>query len=180
MTSALVFMGFLLLPVLAFAVSSGELSDADQALLDAAASDQARLEILTGMATERPDDAAVQFQIGNVLYDLGQLESSIEAYQVAITLDDQLVGAYVNLGSAHDELGRLGDAITAYEAALELDPTDARTLCNMGGAYFQKRRYEKACRRPEFATRPLQHRDRFRRCADLSRGHSRVAGGGRY
>jgi len=144
MTSALVLIGLILLPVLAFAVSSGELPDADQALLDAAATDQARFEILTAMVAERPDDAVVQFQLGNVLYDLGQLEASIEAYRAAITIDDQLVGAYVNLGSAHDELGRLGDAITAYEAALKLDHTDARTLCNMGGAYFQKRRYEKA------------------------------------
>lgn len=144
MTSALVLLGLTLLPVLAIAVSSGELPEAEQALLDAAADDQARFEILNAMATERPADAPVQFQLGNVLYDLGQLEAAVEAYRAAIALDDQLVGAFVNLGSSLDEMGKLDDAMTAYDAALKLDPDDPRTLCNMGGAYFQKRRYEKA------------------------------------
>jgi tetratricopeptide (TPR) repeat protein len=144
MTSALAVLGLMLLPVLAFAVSSGELPEADQARLDAAADDQARHEILSAMVADRPADPAVQFHLGNVLYDLGQLEAAIEAYRAAIALDDQLVGAFVNLGSSLDEIGKLDDAITAYDAALKLDPNDPRTLCNMGGAYFQKRRYEKA------------------------------------
>lgn len=142
--SFLLLVAVLSLPLAALAQTTGDLPDADQARLDAAADDQARLEILTEMATERPDDAAVQFQLGNVLYDLGQLEPAIEAYRQAIVLDDQLVGAYVNLGSAQDELGRLDDAMSSYEAALRLSPDDPRTLCNLGGVYFQKRRYEKA------------------------------------
>lgn len=144
LVSSLLLTIVLLAPALAGAVSSGDLPEADQARLDAAADDQARHEILVGLVSERPDDAAVQFQLGNVLYDLGQLDAAIEAYRKAIVLDDQLVGAYVNLGSAHDELGRLDDAMAAYEAALRLAPDDPRTLCNLGGVYFQKRRHEKA------------------------------------
>lgn len=140
----LLVMAILLVPVAALAQTTGDLPGAEQARLDAAPDDAARLEFLQGLAAQRPGDAAVQFQLGNVLYDLGQLEDAIAAYRQAIVLDDQLVGAYVNLGSAQDELGRLDDALSAYEAALRLAPDDPRTLCNLGGVFFQKRRYEKA------------------------------------
>jgi tetratricopeptide (TPR) repeat protein len=133
-----------LLPAGAGAVTSGDLPDAEQAQLDAAANDQARYAILEGLVAARPGDPVVHFQIGNTLYDMGQLEPAIGSYRKAIELDDQLLGAHVNLGSALDELGRLDDALAAYESALALDPKDARTLCNIGGVYFQKRRMERA------------------------------------
>jgi tetratricopeptide (TPR) repeat protein len=135
---------FSLLPAAAGAVTPGDLPDAEQAQLDAAANDQARYAILEGLVAARPGDSVVHFQMGNTLYDMGQLEPAIGSYRKAIELDDQLLGAHVNLGSALDELGRLDDALAAYESALALDPKDARTLCNIGGVYFQKRRMERA------------------------------------
>lgn len=123
---------------------SGDLPEADQARLDAAADDTARVEILKGIVAERPQDAAAHYQLGNAWYDVGQLDQAIASYRDALALDQELVGAYVNLGSALDEMGELNDALTAYEAALKLQPDDPRTLCNIGGVYFQKKRMEKA------------------------------------
>jgi tetratricopeptide (TPR) repeat protein len=140
----LMLFGSLLVPAVAAAYTSGDLPEADQARLDAAADDAAREQILLELATERPDDAAVQFQLGNVYYDLGQLDKAVAAYRKALDIDDQLLGAWVNLGSAHDELGNVPRSLSAYEKALELDPDDPRTLCNMGSAEFQRHRYEKA------------------------------------
>ena len=134
----------LLVAAPAFAASSGDLPAADQARLDGAADDQARLAILQELAGQRPDDAPVQFHLGNTLYDLGQLDGAIAAYRKAIELDGQLLGAHVNLGSALDESGKLEEALAAYEVALTVDDTDARLLCNVGGVYFQKRRIDRA------------------------------------
>jgi tetratricopeptide (TPR) repeat protein len=134
----------LLLAVPAFAVSSGDLPAAEQARLDDAADDQARLAILEQLAAERPGDAPVQFHLGNTLYDLGQLDGAVAAYRKAISIDDQLLGAHVNLGSALDESGKLDEALAAYETALAVDDSDARLLCNIGGVYFQKRRIDRA------------------------------------
>lgn len=134
----------LLVAVPAFAASTGDLPAAEQSRLDEAADDQARLAIMQELAGARPDDAAVQFHLGNVLYDLGQLDAAITAYRRAIEIDGQLLGAHVNLGSALDEMGKLEDALVAYEAALAVDDSDARLLCNIGGVYFQKRRVDQA------------------------------------
>jgi tetratricopeptide (TPR) repeat protein len=133
---------FMAAPVLA--ASSGDLPEADQARLDAAADDQARLTIMEQLAAERPNEAPVQFHLGNTLYDLGQIDGAIAAYRKAVSIDDQLLGAYVNLGSALDESGKLEDALAAYETALTIDDSDARLLCNIGGVYFQKRRIDRA------------------------------------
>ena len=87
----------LLVSAPALAVSSGDLPAADQARLDAAASDQAKLEILQELATARPDDAAVQFQLGNTFYDLGQLDTAIATYRKALQIDPGYVPALKSL-----------------------------------------------------------------------------------
>lgn len=144
MTVILVCAGLHLLPATTCLAAPGDLPAADTAKLDAAADDQARLVILKDLAAARPEDAAVQYHLGNLLYDMGQMDTAIEAYRAAIEQDDQIIGAYVNLGSALDEKGELEPALVAYDQALALDPKDPRTLCNVGGVYFQKRQYAKA------------------------------------
>ena len=123
---------------------STELPADKQQQLDALPDDLTRIETLQGWIRSSPNDPRLYFHLGNSNFDAGKLADAANAYEKAIELDPQMLGAHVNLGSVYDEMGRLDDAITAYRAALEIEPNEDRTLCNMGNVYFKKRQYERA------------------------------------
>lgn len=106
--------------------------------------DLTRAEYLEGLLAESPDDATLHFGLGNVHFDLGQLDDAVASYEKSVELDPEFLKAYVNLGSAYDEMGLLDKALTTYEKALELDPNEEKTLCNIGGVYFKQRQIDKA------------------------------------
>jgi tetratricopeptide (TPR) repeat protein len=126
------------------AVAEVELPADVQSRLDTLPDDNTKAEYLQELATKSPADFAVQFHLGNTLFDLGKVAEAVTAYEAALKVDGQHVGSLVNLGSAYDELGRLDDALQVYRRALEIEPNEDRTLCNIGGVYFRKRQYEQA------------------------------------
>ena len=65
-------------------------------------------------------DAEIAFRLGNLLYQLGQVEAARERYYEAVETDPDYVEAWSNLGCVLSELNQPGEAIEAFECALEI------------------------------------------------------------
>ena len=92
----------------------------------------------------RPNDAALQLNLGNALKALGRLEGAIERFRNALTLAPEFPLAHYNLGNAYAQVGRHEDAVGAFERSLRLQPNDASTYNNLGNALHAMGRSEEA------------------------------------
>ncbi|OHD74997.1 MAG: hypothetical protein A2V99_06260 [Spirochaetes bacterium RBG_16_67_19] len=91
---------------------------------------QAAAELYTRAleASARPE---VLFNLGNVLYELGQEALAAERYLQAVEADHDFAEAWNNLGNALAAVGKLEDAIRAYRQALSLEPDYPEPRCNL-------------------------------------------------
>jgi|GEM_PF-3583773 len=71
---------------------------------------------------------------GNALYDLGEYNYSIQAYDNAIKLDPRLSWAWTKKGLALSFMGRFEDALVCYNQSLGIDSENAETWIDKGKA----------------------------------------------
>jgi tetratricopeptide (TPR) repeat protein len=71
---------------------------------------------------EDSDDAAVAFNLGNVLFAQGRKQEALSCWRLAMTLDNRDAGCCNNVGVALAELGLASEAIEAFRLALAQDP----------------------------------------------------------
>lgn len=107
----------------------------------------------------RPDDAALQLNLGNALKALGELEGAIERFRNALTLAPAFALAHYNLGNAYASIGRHEDAMYAFGHAVRLQPGDASSHNNLGNALHALGRHAEAA-------------DAFRRALKIRPGHA--------
>jgi tetratricopeptide (TPR) repeat protein len=92
----------------------------------------------------KPDDADLQLQLGNALYDQGKRNEAQIAYEKAVELRPDFVKALVNLGVVLNEGAESEKALTYFERALTLSPKDVTVLCNKAQALYALQRYPEA------------------------------------
>ncbi|MFX1761422.1 tetratricopeptide repeat protein [Paraburkholderia sp. A1RI-2L] len=107
----------------------------------------------------RPDDAALQLNLGNALKALGELEGAIERFRNALTLAPAFALAHYNLGNAYAAVGRHEDAMYAFGHAVRLQPGDASSHNNLGNALHALGRHADAA-------------EAFRRALKIRPGHA--------
>jgi tetratricopeptide (TPR) repeat protein len=107
----------------------------------------------------RPEDAALQLNLGNALKALGQIDDAIEQFRNALTLAPSFPMAHYNLGNAYASAGRHEDAADSFEKSLRLQPDDASSHNNLGNALHALGRHEQAI-------------TSFRRALELRPGHA--------
>ncbi|HTR07895.1 MAG TPA: tetratricopeptide repeat protein [Paraburkholderia sp.] len=107
----------------------------------------------------RPDDAALQLNLGNALKALGELDGAIERFRNALTLAPAFALAHYNLGNAYAAIGRHEDAMYAFGHAVRLQPGDASSHNNLGNALHALGRHDEAA-------------DAFRRALKIRPGHA--------
>jgi tetratricopeptide (TPR) repeat protein len=107
----------------------------------------------------RPDDAALQLNLGNALKALGELDGAIERFRNALTLAPAFPLAHYNLGNAYAAIGRHEDAMYAFGHAVRLQPGDASSHNNLGNALHALGRHGEAV-------------DAFRRALKIRPGHA--------
>ena len=73
-----------------------------------------------------PQDAAVYYNRGTTLNNLGRHEEAIVDFTRAINLDPQHAGAYNNRGFALGHLGRYEESISDLTCAIELNTQSGR------------------------------------------------------
>jgi tetratricopeptide (TPR) repeat protein len=90
--------------------------------------------IQLGMATTmiNESDDVYWFQTGNDLYNASEYNEAIEAYDMAIELNQSYAEAWNNKGSALSDLGKYSEAEKAYRKAVEITPNYAQAWYNIG------------------------------------------------
>ncbi len=71
------------------------------------------------------------FEKGNVLYQKGQYEQAIQAYESVLDSHQQSAELYFNLGNCYYKLNKVAPSIYNYEKALVLHPEDADITNNL-------------------------------------------------
>lgn len=100
---------------------------------------------LVGRAARlRPQDAALQLNLGNALKAMGQIDGAIERFRNALTLAPTFPLAHYNLGNAYAAAGRHEDAADAFEKSLRLQPADPSSHNNLGNALHALGRHVEA------------------------------------
>jgi len=107
----------------------------------------------------RPNDAALQLNLGNALKALGELDGAIERFRNAVTLAPDFAVAHYNLGNAYATLGRHEDAMLSLGHAVRLLPGDASAHNNLGNALHALDRHAEAV-------------ESFRRALKIRPGHA--------
>ena len=79
------------------------------------------------------------------------LEQAMVAYRMAIELNPEAAGAFINLGTIYYNLHRLSDAENCYRAAAEIDPQYALAFFNLGNVHDERGSFEEARRNYEQA-----------------------------
>ena len=69
---------------------------------------------------------------GGALFESGQFNESIAAYDKAIEINPQYADPWYNKGNALSFMGRYQDAIEAYNKSLEINSLDADVWNNKG------------------------------------------------
>jgi tetratricopeptide (TPR) repeat protein len=126
-----------------------ESSDAD-ALFEAAEAceaggDLAGAEKLyrSAMAVDRTD-AAIPYNLGNVLDGQGRRDEAVRAYYEALQRDPDFAEAWFNLGVLDERDGRMAAAIAHYRAAAFAQPNFADALFNLALLLTQGENYDEA------------------------------------
>jgi hypothetical protein len=71
------------------------------------------------------------FEKGNVLYQKGQYEQAIQAYESVLDSHQQSADLYFNLGNCYYKLNKVAPSIYNYEKALVLAPEDVDITNNL-------------------------------------------------
>jgi len=81
---------------------------------------------------ERPNEVAVQANLGVLLAHLGRYDEAIAEYKKASALDQNNPGIILNLGLAYYKSGRIADAAQEFSRAHELAPDNSQALLLLG------------------------------------------------
>ena len=81
---------------------------------------------------ERHHTAYAEYYIGFTYIQKGEYEKAISHLDATIRLNQNVISAYKNRGTAMAELGRHGEAIADYDVSIGLRPRDADSYYNRG------------------------------------------------
>ena len=102
--------------------------------------------------------AQIYYYIGQLYYETGHPEASIQTCQKAIRLGEAglrkgtpdlrehvlFSNIHANLAMIYEDLNRLDEAVAAYREALELLPTKPSLHRDLAGVYWKQKRYTEA------------------------------------
>jgi tetratricopeptide (TPR) repeat protein len=88
--------------------------------------------------TRNPDCWMGYNNLGNALFQKGQVDGALEQFQKALALFPNYVEAHSNLGAALFQKGQVDDAAAHYKRALEINPNHAQANYNLGLVLFEK------------------------------------------
>jgi len=90
------------------------------------------------------DNAVGHYNLGNVLFNQGQIEKAAAHYHNAFQINPTHAKARCNYGLALFQQGRTEEAVAEYRESLQADPDNATTHYNLGNALLKLDRTEEA------------------------------------
>lgn len=121
--------------------SSGLMDDME--LLEADQLDDLTRDLEKHIA-EDPTDLRSLLMLGNGYYLRGKIDSSIQTFQKAVSVNPRLPYAYYYLGVSYYRAMRLDEAIAALEQSIASSPAMIMSHYWLGMAYYHKGLYFKA------------------------------------
>ncbi len=94
--------------------------------------DEGRVRSLTAAAEQRPQDAAVRVELGNLYFDAERYPDAVRWYQAALDLDPRNVNASTDLAVSFYYMNQPDRALEQFQKSLTIDPRHTKTLLNMG------------------------------------------------
>lgn len=92
--------------------------------------------------SERTQDPVDYSHLGLALYNNGELEESVLAYQSAISLDPQRSQRYISLGRVYADLNKFPLALIAFKKALDLDKDNIDYLLLVADVHMKMRLFD--------------------------------------
>jgi cytochrome c-type biogenesis protein CcmH/NrfG len=114
--------GFFLGVVFGVYKSSGSLPSTAGAPAPQADSRDRMLQAMTDRVEADPGDVEAWVQIGNIHFDSGRPNESIEAYEKALSIQPGNAMVLTDLGIMYRQAGKPKEAIRHFEMAIEADP----------------------------------------------------------
>ena len=87
---------------------------------------------------KNPESWLAHNNLGNALFNRGQVDDAINQFQMALDLHPNYDSAHNNLGTALLRKGQVDDAIAQFQKAVEINPTFAGAHNNLGKALSTK------------------------------------------
>lgn len=94
--------------------------------------DDSKVRALEAAAAERPRDAAVRAELGNLYFDAERYQDAIRWYKESLSIDPKNVNVSTDLGVSYYYTSEADRAIQQFERSLAVDPKHTKTLLNMG------------------------------------------------
>jgi len=94
--------------------------------------DTARVQALTAVAAQNPNDAQPRVQLGNMYFDAEQYPEAITWYEQALRLNPRDPNVSTDLGVAYYYTNQPDRALSQFDHSLAVDPKHVKTLLNVG------------------------------------------------
>jgi cytochrome c-type biogenesis protein CcmH/NrfG len=98
----------------------------------AATLDEARVRDLTAQANQRPKDAAVRAQLGNLYFDAERYSESVKWYEASLAIDQNNADVSTDLGVSYYYTNQTDRALQQFARSLAINPTHTKTMLNIG------------------------------------------------
>lgn len=92
----------------------------------------------------QPDSPDVHYGLATACFMLQDYPGAIYNFTAVIRLDQNRVGAYINLGAVYNQTGKADEALQVLRQAIKLDSSKAAAYYNLGLAYRAKNQIEQA------------------------------------
>lgn len=96
------------------------------------------------LAEQFPLSKGCWFGLGLAYSWVKDTDNAIDAYQNAISLDEEASTAYFNIGNVYFEAKQYEKSLQYYEEAYRLDNQDFHAVTGMGDCYLELQQYDKA------------------------------------
>lgn len=94
--------------------------------------DATRAAVLEREAGERPSDAAVRAQLGNLYFDADRFPDAAKWYEESLQRNPRDVNVSTDLGITYYYMNQPDRALAQFDHSLQVDPRHSKTLLNVG------------------------------------------------
>lgn len=99
---------------------------------------------LEKMLVDQPDNAHLNIDMGNTLFDLRQYKEAVPYYRNALAVAPDHAEVWIDLGVCYFNMRDFDSAIASMQEALSRNPTHVKGLFNLGIIYYNNNQMDAA------------------------------------